>query len=475
MQPFLKLLGQLDWFLPRGLVRKASVDRIRARIFVALAFFPLLTATCHQLFFDEPRFAEATPAFILLHAGLLTAALAFIRQTGRFRSGAFLYLIGIQLVTCLGIILSQSIHSIAYAWIPLRIIVAVLILEAPLAFWIVLIYMFITVATIHINQVHGLALPAGQTLASFTLSNIFMLLAIEGLLIVIGLLFENFRRKKQEAFLQERARIAQSLGIYALGEMVGGVSHEVNNPLAITMGLLIQYEKLAQSGTARIGLDDMQQKFDRSLQRIRYVVEGLKTFAEGELNEAIEENSVRRISDQLRTLNQESLQEGGIQLKFTDRTTNMSFLCRPHQLLRTLQGLIINAIEACEAFPRGLIEVRTWRERDHLFIEVSDNGKGVPVELRHRIFEPFFSTKSFQTGQGLTLATSKGLMEAQGGHMSYQPLPIGSRFTICLPLDPTLSAGDAHELQTLHPAHPGIWQKMFGYAGSKSRTLSALG
>ncbi|HYX31645.1 MAG TPA: HAMP domain-containing sensor histidine kinase [Oligoflexus sp.] len=293
---------------------------------------------------------------------------------------------------------------------------------------------------------------------------------------VPGLLlkFRNFadsilsRKKKPQDLRCSCRKIAKSLGLESLDTMVGGVSHEVNNPLAIAMGLLIQYERLAQSDPTPADFMLLQNKLDQALQRIRYVVDGLKSFSQGQLDEAIQEKNIGSLCRQLLILNQNRLQGSRVSVQIIDATYNMCIQCRPHQLLRTLQGLLDNALEATAHQDQPDVTIKIFREDTRVVLQVIDNGHGIPVHLRPRIFEPFFSTKSFKVGQGLTLATAKGLIEAQGGQMSYESPTIGSCFTIRMPCDLEFP-GDAH-VSLFAPIYRSIslWKKA-------KKTTAALG
>ncbi len=102
-------------------------------------------------------------------------------------------------------------------------------------------------------------------------------------------------------------------------------------------------------------------------------------------------------------------------------------------------------MNACDALgSRGSIRIRTRRGRGRVRLEFSDDGPGIPAEIRNRIFEPFFTTKTVGKGTGLGLSISHGIIERHGGQIRVHSTPgKGATFTLDLPLDPTPPADAA--------------------------------
>ena len=103
-------------------------------------------------------------------------------------------------------------------------------------------------------------------------------------------------------------------------------------------------------------------------------------------------------------------------------------------------NIIVNGCQAItkrreqQPEPPGLIDIRTRRERDRAYIEIRDNGVGMPRAVIEKIFEPFYSTKSIGEGTGLGLSISYGIVQRHGGEIRVDSTPgEGSTFTIVLP------------------------------------------
>jgi C4-dicarboxylate-specific signal transduction histidine kinase len=87
-------------------------------------------------------------------------------------------------------------------------------------------------------------------------------------------------------------------------------------------------------------------------------------------------------------------------------------------LQQAWSNLINNALESIAAVPAELT-LRSWVEKDAVFVALEDNGPGVPIEMVPRLFEPFYTTKTHGSGLGLTIANT--LVEANGGQLEYAP------------------------------------------------------
>ena len=100
------------------------------------------------------------------------------------------------------------------------------------------------------------------------------------------------------------------------------------------------------------------------------------------------------------------------------------------ELSQVVLYLIINAVEATGR--DGTLTLRAWRDDDDVHLEVHDDGPGVPKELQHQIFGPFFTTKGTTTNSGLGLAVSHRMMRDSEGHLGLEPTDRGACFRLTL-------------------------------------------
>ena len=108
--------------------------------------------------------------------------------------------------------------------------------------------------------------------------------------------------------------------------------------------------------------------------------------------------------------------------------------CYPQQLNQVFLNILVNAAQAIEG--KGEIKIKTWTENKNVVITISDNGPGIPEEIREKIFEPFFTTKDVGEGTGLGMSISYDIIKEHRGQIKVaSEAGQGTTFTIELPLD----------------------------------------
>jgi PAS domain S-box-containing protein len=240
------------------------------------------------------------------------------------------------------------------------------------------------------------------------------------------------REITQRKVMEQQLRQAEKLS--ALGQLVAGVAHEVNNPLAVIIGY-------AQILTRQNSLDDKTKreigKILHESERAGKIVHNLLTFARaGEPQRA----PVSLNDLVLTVLEAREYDFAANHVVVRSRLSpNMPrAMLDPNQVEQVLANLIANAFQALMQKPTDrLIEVTTEHSDSQLWITITDNGPGMPTEVMGRIFEPFFTTKPPGKGTGLGLAISFSIIEAHCGKIWADSQPgKGARFSIQLPLMP---------------------------------------
>ena len=116
--------------------------------------------------------------------------------------------------------------------------------------------------------------------------------------------------------------------------------------------------------------------------------------------------------------------------------------CAPAQIDQVLLNLIVNAAQAMPDGQRGMIDIATGVQGGTVWIEVKDNGPGIPEAILNKIFDPFFTTKDPGMGTGLGLSVSQNIIQQHGGTLAVQStVGVGTTFTITLPIRRTRSQG----------------------------------
>jgi signal transduction histidine kinase len=262
------------------------------------------------------------------------------------------------------------------------------------------------------------------------------------------------------------AQLVQSEKLSSLGQIVAGVAHEVNNPLAYVSNnvaildrdlsqlcalirlyrkteavleeqqrdRLIPIRALAEEMDLDYVLENLPSMVDRSragLKRIGQIIGNLRDFArldEAEIKEADLNVGVRSTLGILRG----TADERGIAL-IEDLKPLRPLTCNPAKINQVVLNLVSNAIEASQRGSKVTISTRP-EEQGGADLTITDSGHGIDPAIRGRIFDPFFTTKPVGKGAGLGLAISHGIIQAHGGTIRVESDPgRGSRFTVHIP------------------------------------------
>ncbi|MFZ0787100.1 MAG: ATP-binding protein [Candidatus Acidiferrales bacterium] len=237
-------------------------------------------------------------------------------------------------------------------------------------------------------------------------------------------------REAYETLRRTQEQLLQSEKMAAVGQLISGVAHELNNPLTAILGYsqLLKSEELTNSrGTGYL------EKLYKQAQRTHHIVQNLLSFARQhkperapvQLNQILEDTLVLREYDM-------KLSNIVIRREFDPNlpTTGGDF----HQLQQVFLNILNNAVDAIqEKGGSGEIWIHTEAIGNRLRVEFTDNGPG--VQNPNRIFDPFYTTKAVGKGTGLGLSICYGIVKEHGGEIQVRNSPPrGATFTITLPL-----------------------------------------
>ena len=245
-------------------------------------------------------------------------------------------------------------------------------------------------------------------------------------------------RKLQET----QAHLVQSEKMASLGQLVAGIAHEINNPLAfvinnifvVQQGLIRLATATSDNDTADVlaRIDKMQGRINEmqeGAERVKDLVSKLRTFSRLDEGKYKTVNIHESIDSVLLFLRHKM--ENRITVERCYGTTeNLS--CFAGELNQVIMNVIANAIDAIEG--EGKITVTTSAENGDFVIKVRDTGKGIPEHIQSRIFDPFFTTKPVGDGTGLGLAISYGIVQAHKGSIACTSKPgEGTEFIVRIP------------------------------------------
>lgn len=227
--------------------------------------------------------------------------------------------------------------------------------------------------------------------------------------------------------------LANSAQLSALGEMAGGVAHEINNPLTIILGYTEKIERLlAKEPIVPTEIQITNVKIQAAVFRIAKIVTGLKKISRDGANDELEDVELNRLIEEVVGICAEKFKLNGIDLQI-GQISNIQILGRQVQLSQVILNLLNNAFDAVETFKEKWVRIEVSEDQDFSYISITDCGKGIPLELQEKILRPFFTTKPIGKGTGLGLSISASIIKEHGGELKIDSHCLNTRFVMSLP------------------------------------------
>jgi signal transduction histidine kinase len=242
-----------------------------------------------------------------------------------------------------------------------------------------------------------------------------------------------------EALRSNEAQRQQSLHsakMASLGEMSGGIAHEINNPLAIIIGRARLLRNLVQRGALDANeLLHSLETIERTGHRIDRIVRGLQSYARDGAQDPPASVSLQALVEDTLAFCDHRIAHEGIAFRASAIPADLHARGRATQLSQVLLNLLNNARDAVANAPEKWIELEIETTPTLLRLRVSDSGPGIPLELRDRIMEPFFTTKGVGKGTGLGLSIARGILESHGGRLYLDAHRVRTCFVMEVPRD----------------------------------------
>jgi two-component system, NtrC family, sensor kinase len=272
-------------------------------------------------------------------------------------------------------------------------------------------------------------------------------------------------RQAHEELKKAQSQLVQNEKLAALGQLVAGIAHEINNPLSFVYNNVVVLERdvaalrdllmlyreaeplLARERpdvAARLSeraeeidltytlenLDGLTSRSREGLRRIQQIVKDLRAFAR------LDESDLQETDLNANIVSTLNLIQGEARTRQVALVTELGdlppLICFPARINQVILNLVVNAIDATPA--GGSVTVRTKSAATDVFLEVEDTGTGIDPSIRERIFDPFFTTKPQGKGTGLGLSISYGIIQGHGGSIQLDSvLGKGTCFRIQLP------------------------------------------
>ncbi|GGE56967.1 HAMP domain-containing protein [Pedobacter psychrotolerans] len=227
-------------------------------------------------------------------------------------------------------------------------------------------------------------------------------------------------------------KLARSERESAWREMAKQVAHEIKNPLTpLKLGVqLLEKSWRENDPNFEVKFKKFSKSFIEQIDSLSKIASEFSNFAKMP-DTKLERIEILPVLEQAREVYKNT---GDVEINLLDKSSQqILILADPDQLLRTFNNLFKNAIEAVEGHDQCCVSVILYNDKSHAFVEIKDNGKGIPLALHDKIFVPNFTTKT--SGTGLGLAFVKQAVENAGGDVSFTSVPdVGTTFYLTFPL-----------------------------------------
>ncbi|MDE1901703.1 MAG: response regulator [Alphaproteobacteria bacterium] len=248
---------------------------------------------------------------------------------------------------------------------------------------------------------------------------------------VMGLYDLTERQKAQAQIAQQQEALQQSEKMAALGGLLAGVAHELNNPLSVVVG----QATLLMEGSPEPKVATRAEKIFKAADRCSRIVKSFLALARRKPPErkAVELNQIVRSSLELLGY---QVKTGEIDLQ-TDIDPQLPDITGDgDQLTQVVTNLALNAMQAMDGWKQSKrLHVSTRHDDKFAYLSVADSGPGIPAEIRNRIFEPFFTTKGSKGGTGVGLALCLNIVASHDGELLLADTPGGgATFTVKFPI-----------------------------------------
>jgi len=221
-------------------------------------------------------------------------------------------------------------------------------------------------------------------------------------------------RKAYEDLRRTQEQLLQSEKMSAVGQLISGVAHELNNPLTAILG----YAQLLESEKLEPRVEEFITKLHKQAQRTQRIVQNLLSFAR--------QHKPQRVHVDLRSVIEDTISLRDYDLKVNNIIVERDFepvlpsvVADPHQLEQVYLNIINNAADAMlETASGGVLRIRIFNQNGHVVSQFRDSGRGIS-DPKH-VFDPFYTTKGVGKGTGLGLSICYGIVKEHGGEISAQ-------------------------------------------------------
>lgn len=487
---FLKKIRDTFFYLNELFLKEVSGEKIFKNIIFTVMNLSVATiATFTGIFLflnDASSLLSSTATFYGVVSFLLHF---FYREISNIKIKGSIYVVfWLVLVTFMAFQSGGGQSPVMFAFLPLSLVVLIFFSPLTAFFWMMLIFAdyyllhLVTTPSQSYNQ-SFLIIASAATFANFCIGNIFNIFAYrvkntiddaigvlseyaakrfdskmdltgsehyDALAFGINILGEELAStlrvlKKYQDELEMRvemktkelqktqADLVNASKFATLGEISGGIAHEINNPLA---AIILRYGHIRYMlEQSRIdGALKIVEESEKTARKIEAIVAGLRNFSRSGEKDPFKSTSIKKIVEDSLFLCQEQFYHHGVELDVISLKDDVFIECNEVQISQVILNLLTNAKQAIESISeKKWIKLELQDHSDFIRIEVTDCGHGIPSHLIEKIMQPFFTTKDIGQGTGLGLSISKSIAEKHRGRLFVDTECQNTRFVLELP------------------------------------------
>ncbi len=251
------------------------------------------------------------------------------------------------------------------------------------------------------------------------------------------ILFSIERFLMEKKMEEMRFQQARSLKMATLGEMAGGIAHEINNPLTIIIGHLDLINMNLKNNNIDLSkLESSVGIISNTTKRIARIVKGLRSHSRDDKDDPFTDTKLIDIIDETLGLCREKFKMSEIKLEVGD-IPDVEILCKDVQISQVILNLLNNAHDAIRNKNEKWIKLYSQisYDSDFLNLYIVDSGSIKDIKVKNKLFTPFFTTKEKDMGTGLGLSISKAIIESHGGKIELLESKNNTTFKIILPIN----------------------------------------
>jgi signal transduction histidine kinase len=258
-------------------------------------------------------------------------------------------------------------------------------------------------------------------------------------IIIISYNINDHKNAIKEIDMQ-KSIVSQSARLASIGEMAGGIAHEINNPLSIIAGMnkILRKHFDQQQITAPEAILCFE-KVNKNISRIAGIIKSLRTVSRDGNLDPFNLESFKDVITDIVELVSDKYNRIGTSFRFVLPEQDFQFDCRRVQIEQVLINLLNNAADATAEQSEPWVELKLEKNQTSLKISVIDSGKGIPEEVRNKLMTPFFTTKAPGKGTGLGLSISLNIIKQHNGNLYIDANHPNTCFVIELPLNQPIS------------------------------------